>query len=210
MIEKFLKAKHWQIFLLMVGIPVLIEIIILIILFMDLDFESANPKPKVMLSFLGIFPIIMILYLSVYFGWLWSIGIGLQSKMPENVKMKIRKFKILFFIPFIYIITISLFIGGGMLGFNIGDNISEPNRILFGLGIGIFVLLHLFSMFCIFYLLYFVSKTIKSVELQREVEFGDYALEFFLMWFYIIGIWIIQPRINKLIERSSTANQELL
>jgi len=205
MIEKFLKAKHWQIFLLIVGIPVLIEIIMLIILFIDFDFESVNPKPKVMLSFLGIFPIIMILYLSVYFGWLWSIAIGLQSKMPENVKMKIRKFKILFFIPFIYIITISLFVGGGILGFNNGDNISELSGILFGLGIGIFVLLHLLSMFCVFYLLYFVSKTIKSVELQREAEFGDYALEFFLMWFYIIGIWIIQPRINKLVERSATA-----
>jgi putative effector of murein hydrolase LrgA (UPF0299 family) len=60
--------------------------------------------------------------------------------------------------------------------------------------------IHLFAMFCIFYSLYFVAKTIKTVELQRAVTFSDFVLEFFLIWFYPIGIWIIQPQINKMIE----------
>jgi hypothetical protein len=55
-------------------------------------------------------------------------------------------------------------------------------------------------MFCIFYTLYFVAKTFKTVELQREVKFSDFAGEFFMIWFYPIGIWIIQPKINKMIE----------
>jgi hypothetical protein len=60
--------------------------------------------------------------------------------------------------------------------------------------------LHLFSMFCIFYCLYFVAKTFKTVELQREVQFSDFAGEFFLIWFFPVGIWVIQPKINKMIE----------
>jgi len=58
--------------------------------------------------------------------------------------------------------------------------------------------LHLFSMFCIFHTIYFVAKTIRTAELQRVVTFGDFAGEFFLLWFYIIGIWIIQPKVNRL------------
>jgi hypothetical protein len=62
--------------------------------------------------------------------------------------------------------------------------------------------LHLFSMFCIFYCLYFVSKTFKTVELQRETTFSDFAGDFFLIWFYPIGIWIVQPKINKMVEET--------
>jgi len=55
-------------------------------------------------------------------------------------------------------------------------------------------------MFCIFYSLYFIAKELKSVELQKPVTFSDFAGEFFLLWFFPIGIWIIQPRINKIFE----------
>jgi hypothetical protein len=83
---------------------------------------------------------------------------------------------------------------------NILGNGVEPNvGTMFGLLI--FILpMHLFSMFCIFYSLYFVAKTFKTVELQREVSFSDFAGEFFMIWFLLIGIWIIQPKVNRLVE----------
>jgi hypothetical protein len=34
------------------------------------------------------------------------------------------------------------------------------------------------------------------------VKFRDFAGEFFLVWFYPVGVWIIQPKINKMIEVS--------
>jgi hypothetical protein len=77
---------------------------------------------------------------------------------------------------------------------------SEPNIGFIGSLFTIIVPIHLFSMFCIFYTLYFVAKTIKTVELQREVKFSDFAGEFFMIWFFPIGIWIVQPKINEMIE----------
>ncbi|WP_101311729.1 hypothetical protein [Labilibaculum manganireducens] len=77
---------------------------------------------------------------------------------------------------------------------------QEPSGGLIGGLVGIIVPLHLFSMFCIFYCLYFVAKTFKTVELQREVSFFDFAGEFFMIWFFPIGIWIVQPKVNKMIE----------
>jgi hypothetical protein len=58
--------------------------------------------------------------------------------------------------------------------------------------------LNFIAMFCIVYCLYFIAKVLKTVELQRPVRFGEFARELFLIWFFPIGIWIIQPRINKL------------
>jgi hypothetical protein len=65
---------------------------------------------------------------------------------------------------------------------------------------GFIFILHLLSMFGIFYSLYFVAKTIKTVELQTKVSFSDFAGEFLLIWFFPIGIWVVQPKINKMIN----------
>jgi len=185
--ERFLKAKHWQIFLVTIGLPFILQIII-----MPVSIFTGNP----MLLF-KLMPVIMVVFMAGFFGWFWSIAIGLQTKIPANVKLKVEKFKIFFFIPLIYIFIISIFfvfIGNWIEG---GNN---PGSGRIGLIMGIIVPLHLFSMFCIFYCLYFVAKTFKTVELQREVTFSDFGGEFFLFWFFPIGVWIVQPKINKFID----------
>jgi hypothetical protein len=143
------------------------------------------------------FPIMMIIFTGVFFGWFWSVAVGLQIKVPEDVKMKVKKFKIFFFIPMVYLLFVTLFMGVQLNG--LMTNGTEPSVGLIGVLVAVIVPLHLFSMFCIFYSLYFVAKTFKTVELQREVNFSDFAGEFFLFWFYPIGIWIVQPKINKMI-----------
>lgn len=119
MIDKFLKAKHWQLFLLTFGVPMIFQLLITGSMVSDIGMES-NPDPMVMFSYMKFFPIMMIIFMGVFF--------------------------------------------------------------------------------CVIYSLYFVAKTFKTVELQREVKFSDFAGEFFMIWFYPIGIWIIQPKINKMIE----------
>jgi hypothetical protein len=198
MTEKFLKAKHWQLFLLTFGIPIIFQFIMMGSMMSNIG-TGTNPDPTMMFSYMKLFPIMMIIFMGVFFGWFWSVAIGLQSKIPENVKMKVKKFKIFFFIPMAYMLLITVFMGITMNGFM--ENGSEPSGGLIGSLVAVIVPLHLFSMFCIFYSLYFVAKTFKTVELQREVSFSDFAGEFFLIWFYPIGIWIVQPKINKMIEK---------
>jgi hypothetical protein len=188
MIEKFLKAKHWQIFMVTFGLPFLIQIIMMPMTMMEND-------PMMIMK---VFPIIMILFVGGFMGWFWSIGVGLQSKVPSGVTMKIKKFKSFLIIPLIYMLLISISMGSMFSGVIAGG--EEPSGGLIGGIVGIIVPLHLFSMFCIFYCLYFVAKTFKTVELQREVSFSDFAGEFFMIWFFPIGIWIVQPKINKMIE----------
>jgi len=82
----------------------------------------------------------------------------------------------------------------------------QPNPLIF-----IFIFpVHFFCMFCIFYCLYFNAKALKAAEWQRPVTFSDFAGEFFMIWFFPVGIWILQPRINKLFEnKSGTPNDSL-
>ncbi len=189
--KKLLRLKHWQLFLLLVGIPVILEFV-----FFGAMMVLENPAILIF-----IFPIIMVLFMAVYFGWFYTLGMNLYKKLPASVTMKLVRFKIFMFIPVLYILIICIFMV--YMFSRVGTSEQPPNMALFALIIPV----HLFSMFCIFYCLYFNAKSLKAVELQRPVTFSDYAGEFFLIWFFPIGIWILQPRINKLFEENTAGDQ---
>ncbi len=197
MTDKFLKAKHWQLFLLTFGLPMIFQFIMMGS--MIFKFTSHNsPDPTTMFSYVKIFPLITILFVAVYFGWFWSVAVGLQKKVPVYVKMKVNRFKVLFFIPLVYLLLFMSFFSvsiNSVFGPNPQQSVIQISQVF-----AVILPLHLFSMFCIFHSLYFVAKTFKTVELQREVSFSDFAGEFFMIWFYPIGIWIVQPKINKMLE----------
>ena len=198
--ERFLKAKHWQLFALMFGIPMVFQFVAMGAMIASVA-DGTPPAPAEMLNFFKFFPVLMFVLTATFFGWFWSIAIGLQDKIPANVKMKTKKFKIFFFVPIIYLPLFSLGIVTAMSAMvGMAETGGQPNIGLMGSIMAIIFPLHFFTMFCMFYTLYFVAKTFKTVELQREAAFSDFVGEFFMLWFYPIGIWIIQPKVNKMAE----------
>src|SRR5690606_5567733 len=113
-------------------------------------------------------------------------GANLHRKLPDIASMSLTRFKVFLIIPIVYLILIP-----GVL-FSVFTESSSGDDFSFAI-IPIVLILHLFSMFCIFYCLYFIAKALKAVEWQRTVTFSDFAGEFFLIWFFPVGIWIIQP-----------------
>jgi len=193
----FLRAKHWQLFVLTFGIPILLEMIFIFCIFSQMiEHPITAATVYSIFSYFKFFPVIMLVFMAGLLGWQWSVAVGLQKLVPADVKMKIGKFKLFFFFPVVYLTLLMIFIF-----FVFSTNLSNPNNIGAGFFIAFAVIVpfHLFSMFCLFYCIYFVSKTLKTVELQKEVTFADFALEFFLVWFFPIGVWILQPKINKMI-----------
>lgn len=123
--------------------------------------------------------------------------------IPEELKLKTRLFNVFIIIPTVYFIAILIFAFGGIKQIS-----ASPDSMSSGLMIALFFILpvHLFSMFCLFYCLYFVAKTIKTAEWKRKVTFGNFAGEFFMVGFFPVGVWILQPRINKMFrEQIDTA-----
>ncbi|MTK52576.1 hypothetical protein [Paludibacter sp.] len=176
---KFLTLKHWQLFGLLLGLPVIFQF------FMESTNSSNDPTGE-----FKVYPILIVLYMGLFLGWFYSLGSNLHKKLPETVNMNLNKFKLFLLIPAVYMLFFSVYI------YSVFATNTVTNSAIFG----IVFPLHLFSMFCIFYCLYFISKELKTVEWQKPVTFSDFAGEFFLIWFFPIGIWIIQPRINKLFE----------
>ncbi|HAD80168.1 hypothetical protein ACTS9T_08795 [Empedobacter falsenii] len=181
--SKFLTLKHWQVFALLIGVPFILQIVTF-----SLIIVTKDPK-----TLTYTFPITTIIYLVLFLSWFYSLGTNLNKKLSKTVKMNLSKFKIFLIIPIVYIFILSIYQAGIFTKSSINE---QPNPIVFAF----IIPTHLFSMFCIFYSLYFIAKELKSVELQKPVTFSDFAGEFFLLWFFPIGIWIIQPRINKIFE----------
>ncbi len=199
MTNLFLKAKHWQLFLLMFGVPMFFYFIWIFVFIASLNSSGGRPEVGGMVAGMVLYAIIMLLVMFITYGWHWAVGVGLQSKIPEHLRMKTKFFRFTFFFPLIYMLIFFSF-----MGFSVTNMIGHENDpSLFGITFLAIVPLHLFAMFCSLYNLYFVSKTIKTVELQKELSFSDYAGEFFMIWFFFVGVWILQPKINEYVEENN-------
>ena len=187
----FLKIKHWQLFVLLIGIPIALEFFTVGFIFTADDFSSGLER------FLRIFPVLLLLYIGALFGWLWSVGIFLSKKLPTDAPMPSGLFKGALIIPTMYILFICWFVAKLMWGNEMSELFLEEN-------LGIILTAHFTSMACLFYVLYFDAKALTSVELQRPALLGDYIGEFFLFWFFPVGLWFLQPRINKLLQEYGT------
>ena len=208
----FHKAKHWQIFLFIFGLPFLAYMLMLGSIISSISAATVNgvePDPaEIMQMMVGIFnfmPILALVVTLVLYGWYWSIGMGLQYKLPAHVKIGSGLFKVALIIPLVSMMALMYVMRDMMTTVaefsQNPDGGADPAAFL-----GPFVIivpLQLVSMFFVFYSFYFIAKVFKTVELQREVSFPDFAAEFFLIWFSFIGVWILQPKINKMTGESS-------
>ncbi|MBS4064089.1 MAG: hypothetical protein KGZ74_05990 [Chitinophagaceae bacterium] len=179
--KRFLTLKHWQLFVLLIGLPTLLQLIILISIFLSDDTKIAS----------YLFPFVFVILILGFYCWFFTLGTNLRKKLPSTISMNSGWFKFSILIPVLHFSIIFLLMISETFSFSPVDKNS------FGM-LSIIVPMHLLSTICTFYCLYFISKTLKIVELRRSVTFNDYVGEFFLLWFFPIGIWFIQPRINRI------------
>src|SRR6267378_3747163 len=115
------------------------------------------------------------------FVWFWSMGAFFSSIVQLELRIKSGFFRVALIYPPCYFV------------FFIATFQSSSRGLL-----GLILPLHVFAMVCMFYLLYFVSKSLVLAETSKQASFYDYAGPFFLLWFFPVGVWFIQPRINRL------------
>jgi hypothetical protein len=189
MIEKFLKAKHWQIFIITIGIQAIIQAKFIPVL-IRLD------DPRIILITV---PLMILFSITGFFLYFWSTGVGIQAILPNDLKIKIKGFKIKFFYLVIYLILFSFI---GVISFlGLFDNyFAMRGGFVFGPQM-IFVPFHLFAVYSFFSILFFISKLIMTSKHNEKAQFYKSFGTFILMCLYPIGIWIIQPMINKLTEK---------
>jgi hypothetical protein len=114
--------------------------------------------------------------------WFYAIGNAFYNKLRDKGKLNYRFFQINAITP-----ILALLVGG-----LIRDSLRSNPSILF--------IFSLIALFAIFYCINFAAKVIAMFERNQSVGFADYAGNFFLMWFFPIGVWFIQPKIQKLLK----------
>ncbi len=207
MSQLFLKAKHWQFFLITFALPFLAQSVMMNWMVNEITnnveiLEKANPTEMlyIMDVQLLVYAIVGMLATLVYYGWMWSVVHGLQKRIPDGITVKTGLFKLALLIPFLSSCALLLSMRGLIMGaFNklIAGATDWDFSSLYWI-----IPLFFFSIFCNFYCFYVVAKTVKTVELKREVRFGDFVGEFFMTWFFPIGVFMIQPKINVMAERA--------
>ncbi|WP_457668659.1 hypothetical protein [Thiolapillus sp.] len=125
--------------------------------------------------------------MSILLGWLYSIGIASNDKLSSALKKNTVLYKISYLIPFFYVVLLTLFFFPTIQ--NAG--VHQPPVWLMPLNLA--------SMFGMFYGLYFTAKQFTALKNGCSVKFIDYSGPFFLFWFFPIGVWFIQPKINELL-----------
>ena len=168
--ENFLRLKHWQAF------SIYASGLLLHILFMIYNFKFGNISS---LELSGLFAI-----LTLVFFFLWVLAIGLFANNIKENPYKFRNGLLIF----------------AVLCSTIGYSYLNIERI--GLTIEIIpewvsLILSPFTIFGVIYTFYNVSKSLKSIELNRKATFSEYFLDAILLFAFPIGVWFIQPRINS-------------
>lgn len=175
-----LRLKHWQMFLLTAGTyagVVMAPLFILQLVSMGKWALYIGPT---------------LTFVSYLARSLWQLTLvrELHKKLPEEHTVKIGLFLFIFFIQFSYSIAVSLFsIARGL--------VDLPEQII--------AAYLMYSMPSLFYWLitfaiaiyfsYMISKLLNTVERQeRRLSVSDMIL----LIFFPIGIWWVQPRVNKI------------
>jgi hypothetical protein len=182
----FLRAKHWQIFILVFGVYFVGQMALV-------GSILTSPHSQEVFSKGGLLAGLVMTFSTLgLFVWLWSLGSYFNSIVQPELRMESGFFRVaLIYPPFYFFFFITTF------------QSSSPD--LFGL----IIPLHLFAMVCMFYLLYFVSKSLVLAETSKPASFYDYAGPFFLLWFFPIGIWIVQPKVNRLYSERQNAESPI-
>jgi hypothetical protein len=171
----YLRLNHWQLFLLIAALWCGSLV--------SAGFSSLEERLGTFFPYLAVVE----LFALFFAGWLWSLGKFLQSLVPQRLKMPLTLFRISVVLP---PLCIPVF---GLLFLTLNP------------GLFAFVfLLNIVAMAGEIYSWYFVSRSLALTHCTRRVQFSDYEGTLLGIWFFPIGIWFIQPKINRLYAKVSS------
>jgi hypothetical protein len=171
----FLKLKSWQLFLLLLGIPGIAHLLL----------NPLMPGDNTNFLLLSPFEIILLLLLLSWFG---VLGIWLNQFVSEDLRSATNFFKFSIIFPVAIIISLEVL-------FIFRPSNSSLLNFVFPL--------YFLYIFCLLYDLNFISKNLVLAEKNDKVKIEEYIGPFFALWFFPIGLWFIQPRVNALFAQKT-------
>ncbi|PPK87931.1 hypothetical protein CLV84_0890 [Neolewinella xylanilytica] len=196
MTEKFLRAPHWKLFVYSFGVPFLLQLLgtaVSLSNLVTLEGPGSVPAWPYYLSSAGSLAIGGVLY-----GWMWAVGYGLQQRMPREF----RRPTIGFGAVLATLATLclgSLFYSGDVLLLMDESNVFT---LLFWTVLPLLIVWMIAHLYCATYL----ADLVIFAEEEREPTTHELMQLALLIWAFPIGVWIVQPRINRLARRARQGN----
>ena len=148
-----------------------------------IGFMTIGAKQKVF--YLGV-PLAMTFVFGVtLLAWYRSVASFSLSRFKPQYQMNQRFFKVAMLSPLLWV----------PIAYWLTHDMGEwANAVM--------IPLHLVAMGCMFYILNFVSKSLVMAETGNPTSPPDYLGTLLMFWMFPIGVWFVQPRVNRLYDRS--------
>jgi hypothetical protein len=165
-----LKAKHWQLFLVFI-IP---QVVVNIVHNQTSQYLEALSK---------------IVNLGMILSWIWAVGVtlSLDHKLSKNlILFKAAFIWLLIYLPYSSFHNISIRVSDITKDWLIREWLIWVPHLIFTVAI--------------VYSLGFCARVIKSIELAIRPSLSQYFFDGILIFLFPIGMWFLQPRVNRIIE----------
>jgi hypothetical protein len=136
----------------------------------------------------------LLVFSSLFFGWYYTVGTELFKLIPNGDTTTLKKFKISLAILATIAICFILYYAIFYFDNSSSESSNEDSFLMFAL-------FNLTYIICVAYCTSFIAENLKTAELQRQAVFSEYIIDILFIWFFILGVWFIQPRVNKLFSK---------
>ena len=116
----------------------------------------------------------------VYFLWILLVGHSLYQLLPNKINLNYN----------LYIINTFVWLAAYIIVMVISDGQGMTFT-------GVEALPGFYAFFAFLHFLIFPARILKSIEQDKKADIGECIGDFFLIVFLPIGVWFLQPRINK-------------
>lgn len=126
-----------------------------------------------------------LVFLLIFIGWLASIGFEANRRLPSELQASQKPMFVALIYAALYAVVFSVWLSPG-------SSKEPPNM-------NLILPFHILAMAGIFYSLGYTAKRLTTMTKGQKVSFYEYSGPFFLLWFFPIGVWFVQPRVNALL-----------
>ncbi len=175
---RILKLKHWQLFILIMIAPIIGSFVVVTLMI-------SNPEKTDKLQ--ELFLLLNLISSLIFLFWLLSVNMYLNKKMPTGGIFNLNLFRICLAFCFLFLIYFQ-FEASKIIG---QSNIDS----VFSLQIIFFV-----ASSALLYCIYIVAKEIDIAEFGVRDSKKDLLKNMLIICLFPIGIWIMQPRLNKILK----------
>lgn len=141
------------------------------------DFKLASKLTGVASSLWGV----------LLYAWIYSIGNAANARLSNGLKRNPIVFRVGLIFAACYMLYFGIFI--------FGSSGSQPPTWVLPL--------HFLAMTGSFYGLWYAAKQFGTLRHGEITGFMDYSGVFFMLWFFPIGVWFIQPIVNERLAREN-------